>query len=105
MTNNLGSWCVVSVNGMEAIATILHIGRGKFRIIKHYGTKLANSVIVASDILNCKVEERGLCKCCTSLGSFERPIYGKTTIGCPSNLNYCSKFNRSIIFHSVVGRQ
>jgi hypothetical protein len=57
MVSELDSWCVVSLNGINAIVKIRHVRRGKFRIIEDSdGKLLIGSIVDASDILNCRVQ-------------------------------------------------
>ena len=58
MASELDNWCVASVNGINSIVKIRHVGRGKFRIIEGSDGKLpVDSIVDASDILNCRAQK------------------------------------------------
>lgn len=50
------SWCIASINNDKRRVKIVHIGRGKFRVISDAeGNVSADNIIIdASDILHCK---------------------------------------------------
>lgn len=49
-------WCLLLLDDTKLIAKILHIGRGKFKILDdEYGGKFVNETIDASDILSCNL--------------------------------------------------
>jgi hypothetical protein len=57
MASELDSWCFVSVNGIDSIVKIRHIGRGKFRIIEVFNGNLkVDGIVDASDVFNCGVQ-------------------------------------------------
>jgi hypothetical protein len=57
MASELDSWCIVSVNGIDSIVKIRHIGRGKFRIIEVFNGNLkVDGIVDASDVFNCGVQ-------------------------------------------------
>jgi hypothetical protein len=57
MASELDSWCMVSVNGIDSIVKIRHIGRGKFRIIEVLNGNLKiDGIVDASDVFNCRVQ-------------------------------------------------
>ena len=57
MASDLDSWCVVSINGIDSIVKIKHIGRGKFRIIEVFNSNLkVDTIVDASDVLDCRVQ-------------------------------------------------
>lgn len=57
MANELDSWCVVSINRIDSIVKIKHIGRGKFRIIEVFNGNLkVDTIVDASDVLDCRVQ-------------------------------------------------
>ena len=57
MTIKLDSWCIVSINGIDSIVKIKHIGRGKFRIIEVFNGDLkVDTIVDASDVFDCRVQ-------------------------------------------------
>jgi hypothetical protein len=57
MANELDSWCIVSINGIDSIVKIKHTGRGKFRIVEVFdGNLKVDTIVDASDVLNCRVQ-------------------------------------------------
>ena len=57
MASDLDSWCVVSINRIDSIVKIKHIGRGKFRIIEVFNGNLkVDTIVDASDVLDCRVQ-------------------------------------------------
>jgi hypothetical protein len=57
MANELDSWCIVSLNGIDSIVKIKHIGRGKFRIVEVFNGDLkVDTIVDASDIFDCRVQ-------------------------------------------------
>ena len=57
MANEFDSWCIVSVNGIDSIVKIKHIGRGKFRIVEVFNGDLkVDTIVYASDIFDCRVQ-------------------------------------------------
>ena len=47
--------CLVLIDKQEIKATILHIGRGKFRIINDEGNgKFVGRIVDAEDVIHCK---------------------------------------------------
>lgn len=57
MASELANWCTVSVNGINSIVKIKHIGRGKFRIVEVFdGNLKVDTMVDASDIFDCRVQ-------------------------------------------------
>jgi hypothetical protein len=57
MANELDSWCIVSINGIDSIVKIKHTGKGKFRIVQVFdGNLKVDTIVDASDVLNCRVQ-------------------------------------------------
>lgn len=57
MANEFDSWCIVSINGIDSIVKIKHIGRGKFRILEVFNGNLrADTIVDASDVFDCRVQ-------------------------------------------------
>lgn len=57
MASELANWCTVSVNGINSIVKIKHIGRGKFRIVEVFdGNLKVDTIVDASDIFDCRVQ-------------------------------------------------
>jgi hypothetical protein len=57
MANELDSWCTVSINEIDSIVKIKHIGRGKFRIIEVFNGNLkVDTIVDASDVSDCRVQ-------------------------------------------------
>jgi hypothetical protein len=57
MASELNSWCIVSVNGIDSIVKIKHIGRGKFRVIEVFNGNLeVNAIVDASDVFDCRIQ-------------------------------------------------
>jgi hypothetical protein len=57
MASKLDSWCIVSVNGIDSIVKIKHIGRGKFRIVEVFNGNLeVDAIVDASDVFDCRVQ-------------------------------------------------
>jgi hypothetical protein len=57
MASEHDSWCIVSVNGVDSIVKIKHIGRGKFRIVEVFNGDLkVDTIVDASDIFDCRVQ-------------------------------------------------
>ena len=57
MANELDSWCIVSINGIDSIVKIKHIVRGKFRIIEVFNGNLkVDTIVDASDVFDCRVQ-------------------------------------------------
>ena len=51
-------WAIVSIDGFEIDAKIIHRGRGKFEILEdNYGGKYIGERVDASDVIRCKVED------------------------------------------------
>jgi hypothetical protein len=49
------AWCKLSINKTEVKAKIIHIGRGKFKILTdERGGEYVNMMIDASDVFHCK---------------------------------------------------
>jgi hypothetical protein len=47
----------VSVNGIDSIVKIRHIGRGKFRIVEVFNGNLeVDAIVDASDVFDCRVQ-------------------------------------------------
>jgi hypothetical protein len=47
----------VSVNGIDSIVKIKHIGRGKFRIVEVFNGNLeVDAIVDASDVFDCRVQ-------------------------------------------------
>jgi hypothetical protein len=53
MNKSNESWCIVLIQNDRIIASLKHIGRGKFLIIEDKSGKYTGKVVDASDILNC----------------------------------------------------
>lgn len=49
-----GTWCLISVANNQIRARIMHIGRGRFRILEDESGKYSEQKIDASDILHCR---------------------------------------------------
>lgn len=50
-------WCFLRLDGIGFDAKIVHIGRGKFKILNdEYGGKHSYKIVDASDVIRCKVE-------------------------------------------------
>ena len=57
MASEPDSWCIVSVNGINSIVKIRHIGRGKFRIVEVFNGNLeVDAIVDASDVSDCRVQ-------------------------------------------------
>ncbi|MEW5840754.1 hypothetical protein [Nitrososphaera sp.] len=51
-----GSWCLVEIGGTSVVASVVHVGRGKFIIVEDKaGGAYAGKKIDASDILRCNL--------------------------------------------------
>ena len=50
------SWCLASISDVKRRVKIVHIGRGKFKVISNgEGDRYADNIIIdASDIFHCK---------------------------------------------------
>jgi hypothetical protein len=50
------TWCLTSINENEIKVEIIHVGRGRFRILddQNDNNKYVNNIIDASDIYHCK---------------------------------------------------
>ncbi len=56
-TENRCCWCLILLNDTRIIAKIMHIGRGKFKILNDkYDGKYVNKTVDASDILSCDLD-------------------------------------------------
>lgn len=51
--SNAGVWCLVEIGGTQVKANIIHIGRGRYRIIEDEQGKYADVKIDASDVIRC----------------------------------------------------
>lgn len=51
--SNEAVWCVVEINGTQVKAKIIHIGRGRYRVIEDDHGKYADVRIDASDVVRC----------------------------------------------------
>lgn len=50
------AWCLVDLDGSTIRACIIHIGRGKFRIVQdELRGKHAGRIVDASDVFSCEV--------------------------------------------------
>ena len=50
-----GYWCIVEINKLVFRAKIIHIGRGKYKIVNHNSEgNFVGHVIDASDVLHCE---------------------------------------------------
>jgi hypothetical protein len=50
-------WCIILLNDTRLTAKIIHIGRGKFKILNdEYGGIYVNKTVDASDILTCNLD-------------------------------------------------
>ena len=48
-------WSVLSIDGLEIDAKIIHEGRGKFKILEdNYRGKYTGNIVDASDVIRCK---------------------------------------------------
>jgi hypothetical protein len=48
-------WSVLSIDGLEIDAKIIHKGRGKFKILEdNYRGKYTGNIVDASDVIRCK---------------------------------------------------
>ena len=57
MASEHDSWCIVSLNGIDSIVKIKHIGRGKFKIVEVFNGNLkVDTIVDASDIFDCIVQ-------------------------------------------------
>jgi hypothetical protein len=56
--DNNSSWCTLSIEKDMLTAKILHIGRGKFKILaaENGDTKYINNIVDASDVFSCRRE-------------------------------------------------
>lgn len=55
--DHLGSECTVFIDKKEVRVTIIHVGRGKFIIIRDdYSDKYVGKIIDASDVIHCRSE-------------------------------------------------
>jgi hypothetical protein len=51
-------WAIVSIDGFEIDAKIIHRGRGEFEILEdNYRGKYIGELVDASDVIRCKVED------------------------------------------------
>lgn len=51
-------WAIVSIDGFEIAAKIIHRGRGEFEILEdNYRGKYIGELVDASDVIRCKVED------------------------------------------------
>ena len=51
-------WAIVSIDGFEIDAKIIHRGRGEFEILEdNYRGKYIGEIVDASDVIRCKVED------------------------------------------------
>src|SRR5215831_17654668 len=51
-------WAIVSIDGFEIDAKIIHRGRGEFEILEdNYRGKHIGEIVDASDVIRCKVED------------------------------------------------
>lgn len=51
-------WAIVSIDGFEIDAKIIHRGRGEFEILEdNYRGKYIGKLVDASDVIRCKVED------------------------------------------------
>jgi len=49
------SWCLVSIDGHQIKAKIIHKSRGKFKIVEdEEGGKYVGRIVDASEVLHCK---------------------------------------------------
>jgi len=52
-------WCVLLLNDTRLIAKIIHVSRGKFKILDdEYSGKYVNKTVDASDILSCDLDAK-----------------------------------------------
>ena len=42
------SWCLVSINDVKRRVKIVHIGRGKFKVINDEGTRYSSNIIIGA---------------------------------------------------------
>jgi len=50
-------WSILSIDGVEIEAKIIHKGRGKFKIVEDkHKSKYINKIVDASDVICCKVK-------------------------------------------------
>jgi len=51
-------WAIVSIDGLEIDAKIIHRGRGEFEILEdNYSGNYIGELVDASDVIRCKVED------------------------------------------------
>ena len=48
------TWCLISIDGREIKAKIIHMGRGKFKILDDKDSKYVGKIVDASDVVHCK---------------------------------------------------
>ncbi len=51
------SWCIVSVDGQQIKANIVHKGNGKFEIIEAEDDRHVGKIVDASEVNNCKAQK------------------------------------------------
>lgn len=53
MSNAAAVWCLVEINGAQVKANIVHIGRGRYRVVEDEHSKYVDIKIDASDVIRC----------------------------------------------------
>lgn len=51
-----GTWCLVSIGDERVKAKIMHVGRGKYKIVEDESGRHAGKKVDASDVLHCKYD-------------------------------------------------
>ena len=51
-----GTWCLVSVEDERIKAKIMHVGRGKYKIVEDESGRHAGKKVDASDVFHCKYD-------------------------------------------------
>jgi hypothetical protein len=53
--HELASWCAVDIKNAVIRAQIVHVGRGKFKIVEdNHGGAYEGQIVDASDVINCE---------------------------------------------------
>jgi hypothetical protein len=59
ITEKESSWCTVSIDEFSLKAKIIHIGRGKFKILgDEKEGKYIDRIVDASDVFHCEIETK-----------------------------------------------
>jgi hypothetical protein len=56
MSGYSGTWCLVSIGDEKVKAKIMHVGRGKYRIVEDEAGRYAGKKVDASDVFHCKYD-------------------------------------------------